>query len=83
MKSPAPLPALAALLAALALAAPAVRAADLPAYRALEPVVSAELTNLTDAARHLRDGLSGIGQEMSVADCKRHISDFVYLPDLD
>ena len=83
MKSPAPLPALAVLLAALALAAPAARADDQPAYRTLTPVVSAEFSNLTDAARHLRDGLSGIGQEMSVADCKRHISDFVYLPDLD
>ena len=83
MKSPAPLPVLAALLAALALAAPAARADDQPAYRTLTPVVSAEFSNLTDAARHLRDGLAGVGREMSVADCKRHLADLLLLPDLD
>ncbi len=83
MKKRSPFLFCAALLAACHLPAPTVLAADLPAYRSLVPLLTAECDNLTDAVRHLRDGLAGAGNELSITDSKQRVADFLYLPNLD
>ena len=83
MKHSLHIPSLVALPAALLLAAATALGADLPPYRALVPLVSAQLSDLTEAVRHVKDGLGGAGVETSTADCKRQIADLVFLPDLD
>ncbi len=72
-----------ALLLATAMAAPMARSENQPVYKSLVPVVSVQLSSLSDAVRFLYDGLSGIGVETSASDCSRRLAEALMLPTLD